>query len=125
MEKLELIYSLRKKNGNYHNPKLSSFKICQTETQVFVEFQTNTKAQVIIRTIYYCDLFEYGDFGSDAYNKVSINKEITENVTILLGMTKFQLLPYFPEIFKPRMRKKIRNAYLKLPLHEVLNILIM
>lgn len=108
MEKLELIHSLRKKIGHYLNPKLKAFKICQTDKEVFVELQTNAKAPLIKKKINYCNLFVINDFGTNAFdNTINLNKEITDNATTLLDLKIFQLLPDFPEIFKPRERKNI------------------
>jgi hypothetical protein len=108
MEKLELINSLRKKIGHYFNPKLKSFKICQTNKELFVELQTNSRAPIVKKSIHYCNLFVENDYGNNAFDKtINLNKEITDNATTLLGLKIFQLLPDFPEVFKPRERKNI------------------
>ena len=108
MEKLELIKSLRKKMGNYINPKLRSFKICQTEKELFVELQTNLKAPILKKNIHYCNLLVDTDFGKYELEKtIRIQKEITDNATTLLEMHIFQLLPDFPEIFKSSERENI------------------
>jgi hypothetical protein len=119
MEKLELINSLRKKIGHYLNPKLKSFKICQTDKEVFIELQTNIKAPLIKKRIHYCNLFVINDLGNDPFdNTINLDKEITDNATTLLGMKIFQLLPDFPEVFKPRERKNIiKNKISQIEIH--------
>jgi hypothetical protein len=108
MEKLELIKSLQKKIGTHMNPKLKSFKICQTEEDLFIELQTNLSAPLIKKSIHYSNLLANTDFGRiEEMTFITTKNEITDNAKTLIEMSVFQLLLDFPELFKSRFRNTV------------------
>jgi hypothetical protein len=108
MEKLELIKSFEKKIGNHINPKIKSFKICQTKEDLFIELQNDLNAPPIKKTIHYSNLIVDTDFGrNEKIKTITTRNEITDNATTLINMNVLQLILDFPELFNSSYRNTL------------------